>query len=156
MDAALHWLHLLAAAVWVGGNLAMALAVQPALRLTLGPAARGPVYKEIGRRFARVQWACWAILLSTGLQKLWGLRETPAVFQGPFGRILGAKLCLVAAMVALTLAHGKVWGPRLLAMRPGDAAYAQTAARMAFWGRVNALVMVGIVGCAALLRYHPW
>lgn len=156
LDLAFHWLHLLAAAVWVGGNLAVGLVVQPALRKSLSPEARSPVYREIGRRFAVVQWSCWAVLLGTGLHKLWGLRAVPEVFAGPFGAILGAKLCLVGAMAGLTLAHGKVWGPRLLSLSPRDPEYARTAARMALWGRVNAGLLVLIVGCAALLRYNPW
>jgi putative copper export protein len=156
MDALVHWLHLMAAAVWVGGNLAVALVVQPALRAVLPPERRLPVYRLIGRRFSALQWACWAVLLATGLQKLWGLRTTPSVFAGPFGAILAVKLCLVGAMVALSLAHARVWGPRLLALRPGAPGFAETAARMAFWGRVNAGLMAVIVGCGALLRYHPW
>lgn len=151
-----HWLHLLAAAVWVGGNLAVALVVQPALRRTLPPEARGPVFRAIGARFAVVQWTCWSVLLATGLLKLWRLSVVPGVFSSPFGAILGVKLCMIAAMVVLSLIHGKVWGPRLLAMRPGEPAYAATAVRMAFWGRVNAGLMVLIVGCAALLRFNPW
>lgn len=156
LDAVVHWLHLLAAALWVGGNLAVALVVQPALRQALPPEARAPVYRLLGRRFAALQWSCWAVLLATGGHKLWGLRTAPAVFAGPFGAILGVKLCLVAAMVGLSLAHGKVWGPRLLELSPRDPAFAAAAARLAFWGRVNAGLMVLIVGCAALLRYQPW
>lgn len=151
-----HWLHLLAAAVWVGGNLAMALAVQPALRAALTPESRMAVYREIGRRFSAVQWACWAVLLTTGLHKLWVLYAVPGAFGGAFGAILAAKLCLVSAMVALSLLHGLRWGPRMLSLTPRDPAFAATAGRMAFWGRVNGALMVLIVGCAALLRYNPW
>ena len=40
LDLLLHWLHLLAAALWVGGNLAIGYVVQPALRKTLEPRQR--------------------------------------------------------------------------------------------------------------------
>ena len=59
-------------------------------------------------------------------------------------------------MVALSLLHGKVWGPRLLELSPRDPNFGPTVARMALWGRVNAALLVMIVGCAAMLRYHPW
>lgn len=155
-DLLVHALHLLAAALWVGGNLAVALVVQPALRRSLAPEARLAAYREIGRRFTALQWAAWAILLATGGYKLWGLRTTPEVFAGVFGAILAAKLCLVAAMAALSLLHAYRWGPRLLELSPSDPAFAPLAARMALWGRVNALLLVAIVGAAAALRFNPW
>lgn len=156
LDVVLHWLHLLAAALWVGGNLAVALVVQPALRASLEPRARLSVYREVGRRFSVLQWSSWAVLLATGLFKLWGLRATPDVFYGPFGRILAVKLCLVGAMGVLSLLHAYRWGPRLLRLTPGEPAYAAVAATMAFWGRVNAGLLVLIVGAASLLRFNPW
>lgn len=156
VDLAVHWLHLLAAALWVGGSLAVGVVVQPALRKTLEPRQRMAVFRELGRRFAVVQWSCWTILLATGLHKLWGLRGTPEVFSGPFGAILTAKLCMVGAMAALTLLHGRRWGPRLLSLPPGDPAHAALSSRIAFWGRVNAALLVLIVGAAALLRFNPW
>lgn len=156
LQAAAHWLHLLAAMLWVGGSLAVALVVQPVLRATLSPEARAPVYAAVGKRFSVLQWWCWGVLLVTGLYKLWVLSVVPDVFAGPYGKVLSVKLCLVGSMVVLSLLHGKVWGPSLLSLSPRDPLYKRSAARMAFWGRVNAALMVMIVGCAALLRYGGW
>jgi uncharacterized membrane protein len=148
-----HWLHLLAAALWVGGNLAVGYVVQPALRKTLEPRQRMAVFREIGRRFSYVQWACWSVLLVTGAHKLLG---RGVIFEGAFGLILSVKLCLVGAMATLSLLHGLYWGPRLLSLPAADPAYPLIAGRMAFWGRVNAVLLVFIVGAAALLRFNPW
>ncbi|MBI4376558.1 MAG: CopD family protein [Elusimicrobia bacterium] len=156
LDLAAHWLHLLAAALWVGGNLAVALVVQPALRSALAAESRMAAYREIGWRFSILQWSSWAVLLGTGLFKLWGLRATPEVFAGVFGAILGAKLCLIAAMAVLSLLHAYRWGPLLLSLPPSHPAFQENTARMAFWGRVNAALLVGIIGLAAALRFNPW
>lgn len=153
-DAVIHWLHLMAAIVWVGGTLFTSLVVQPVLRARLSEDARMGVYREVGRRLTAVQWTTWGVLLATGSIKLWSLRETPEVFLGPFGKILGVKLTLVACMVSLSLIHTYVWGPALVGGDP--AGRAALVRRAAFWGKVNAVLMMGIVFCAALLRYNPW
>lgn len=156
LDAAVHWLHLMAAIIWVGGTLFTSLVVQPALRAALAEDRRFAVYADIGRRLSAVQWTTWSVLFATGLWKLWSVRTTPEVFFGPFGKILAAKLALVAVMVALSLVHSLSWGPALTRGSLTPPARAALARRTAFWGRLNAVVMVSIVFCGALLRYNPW
>ncbi len=156
LDATVHWLHLMAAIIWVGGTLFTSLVVQPCLRATLSEDRRFAVYSEIGRRLSVVQWATWSVLLVTGVWKLWSVSATPEVFYGPFGRILAVKLSLVAVMVALSLAHSLSWGPALTRGTMAPAVRVALARRVAFWGRINGLVMLGIVFCAVLLRYNPW
>ena len=156
LDATVHWLHLMAAVLWVGGTLVVSLAIHPVLRKVLDEDARAAVYAEAGKRMIALQWWCWGVLLATGLYKLWGLRTTPEVFLGPFGKILAVKLTLVAAMVALSLIHALAWGPALTGGRLPPAERAALARRAAFWGKINGLLMAGIVFCAALLRYNPW
>lgn len=152
--AAVHWLHLMAAILWVGGTLFTSLVVQPVLRARLPESERMAVYREMGLRLTKVQWATWAVLGATGAWKLWSLRETPDVFLGPFGRILAVKLTLVAGMAALSLIHTFVWGPALVS--GPSAERAALVRRAAFWGKINGLLMVAIVFCAALLRFNPW
>lgn len=151
-----HWLHLMAAMLWVGGTLATSLMLHPALKMALAEGDRLKVYGALGARLSRLQWATWGILLSTGVWKLWQVRTTPEVFFGPFGHILAVKLILVAAMVALSLAHAAVWGPALVSRELGATERAALARRAALWGRVNGLLMIAIVFCGVLLRYNPW
>jgi putative copper export protein len=61
------YLHVLAATVWVGGQLTLAGLV-PGLR-ALGPDAP----KTVARRFNRIAWPAFAVLFLTGL---WNLSET--------------------------------------------------------------------------------
>ena len=155
-DAIVHWLHLTAAIIWVGGTLFTSIVVQPVLRASLTEDRRLAVYAEMGRRLSAVQWTTWSVLLLTGLYKLWGVHETPEVFYGPFGRILTVKLSFVAVMVALSLVHSLSWGPALTHGGLAPAARAALGRRAAFWGRINGLVMLAIVFCAVMLRYNPW
>jgi len=61
------FLHVLAATVWVGGQLTLAGLV-PGLR-ALGPDAP----RTVARRFNRIAWPAFAVLFLTGL---WNLSET--------------------------------------------------------------------------------
>jgi putative copper export protein len=154
MDILIHWLHLMAAIIWVGGTFAISLAVQPALRRFLKDSSRFDIYREIGARFKIVMWVCWLTLLGTGLLKLWEIRDTPSIFFGPWGRILAIKLCLVACMVVLTLLHTYSWGPRLMETTGTDATASRVLiVKMAFWGKVNLVILAGIIFCATALRF---
>lgn len=152
----IHWLHLMAAIVWVGGVLFTSLVLQPVLRVSIPPEQRLALYREVGKRFSPLQWGLWGALIASGSVKLWGLRGTPQVFYGPFGRILAAKLALILAMGAVSVAHAYWWGPALVAAGPAHPQYGALARRSAFWGKVNVLLLLAIVYCAALLRFNPW
>ena len=154
--AIVHWLHLTAAVLWVGGTLATSLVVHPVLRSALGERERLAVYRGVGARFTVVQWTTWAVLLLTGSWKLWEVRTSPELFFGPFGKILAVKLSLVAAMAALSFLHSVVWGPILVDETVPAAERAALARRAAFWGRINGALMLAIVFCAVLLRFNPW
>ena len=60
------FLHVLAATIWVGGQLVLA-ALVPVLR-------RAGVVTEAARRFNRVAWAAFAVLVATGI---WNIAATP-------------------------------------------------------------------------------
>jgi putative copper export protein len=57
-------LHVLAATVWVGGQIVMAGLVEPSRRL----GAEAP--KELARAFARLAWPAYAVLVLTGFWNL--------------------------------------------------------------------------------------
>jgi uncharacterized membrane protein len=142
-----HWLHVLAAVLWVGGTLCLSLVVQPALRRVLGENERRAVYRVVGERLNVLQWGTWSVLLATGVWKLWLL--------GSFGRVLAVKLALVAAMVVLSLLHALAWGPALVSGTLAEPERAVLAGRAAFWGKVNAALLLAIVFCGVLLLVRP-
>jgi len=95
------FLHLLAAAVWVGGQIVLA-ALVPALR------AAGPdVPAAAARAFSRVAWPAFAVLLVTGA---WNLAA--ASDDGPGQGLLLAKLTVVAASGASAYLHARATTPR--------------------------------------------
>jgi putative copper export protein len=109
------YLHVLAAAVWVGGQLTLAGLV-PALRAISSDAPRA-----VARRFNRIAWPAFAVLVITGL---WNLFDVNVGDQSTSYQVtLFVKLLVVALS--------------------GIGAFAHTTARsrtaLAVWGAVAGL-----------------
>jgi putative copper export protein len=78
--------HVLAAAVWVGGQLTLA-ALVPALR-----GFGGEITKTSAQRFNRVAWPAFAVLVATGV---WNMVAERDQIKGRYRTTLSIKLCLV-------------------------------------------------------------
>jgi putative copper export protein len=109
-------LHILAAMTWVGGMATFVLAVMPYIRRQ-DPAVRSAFISWFGHRFGQVSWTCFAVLAVTGAFNLWmrGVRVDdvlrPEWRATMFGRLLVAKLALVAVALAVCVAHTRVRSP---------------------------------------------
>lgn len=116
MLAAARVVHVLSAAVWVGGTVFLVAVAVPYAR-SLGPEQRTTVASVIGRRFRPVAWTALAGLVLSGLfmlQEL-GYLEPGALAGTPDGRLMLAKLVLVAVLIVLSAIHDFVLGPRTVA-----------------------------------------
>lgn len=99
--------HVLAASVWVGGQLVLAGLV-PGLR-RLDP----ELPRAVARRFALIAWPAFAVLVVTGI---WNLVEAPVTWHGRYGATLMAKIAVVAASGLSAFAHGRSRSRRGLAV----------------------------------------
>ena len=118
-ESIVFWIHLLAAATWVGSQVFMFVAVVPALR-TLDEATRHRAVLVLNRRFAWLGWGALALLVLTGIDNVIDRqRDTDLVFDFDFryAWIFVVKLALVAVVIALTAVHTYVVGPRLMALQ---------------------------------------
>ena len=103
------FLHVMAATVWVGGQLTLAGLV-PGLR-KLSPEAP----RAVGRRFAMIAWPAFGVLVATGIWNILALRPT---LTGAYGVTLMLKITVVALSGISAWAHGvsksqvglAVWG----------------------------------------------
>jgi len=80
-------LHVLAAAVWVGGQITLAGLVPTAREL--GPQAP----RALARAFARMQWPAYAVLVATGF---WNVGAAGSGRATAWQAVLGAKIAVVA------------------------------------------------------------
>ena len=106
METLRLFLHVLAATVWVGGQIVLAAAV-PALRRAGADAPRAAA-----RAYSRVAWPAFAVLVATGI---WNVAASDDRTDGD-SRTLGVKLLLVAASGAAAYVHARAGTTRLRAV----------------------------------------
>jgi len=107
-----RFVHVLAAMVWVGGQLTLTVMLLPVIRARLGPAERGAVMREVGRRFGIFTLTVFLPLqVATGVLLAWHRGVTLAALTDPgYGRTLLAKLVVVTLVMAISGVHG--WAQR--------------------------------------------
>lgn len=98
---AMDWLHLISVSVWGGSLIATTLLIFPRLvRTDISGRA------EFAQRFSRVAGCALAGVLLSGTYDAWQMLPAISAFwENPYGRLLGIKLLLVAAMVAFDAVH---------------------------------------------------
>lgn len=97
LDSLRTMLHLIAVAVWVGGQIVLA-GVVPALRQS-SPS----VLPIIARSFARIAWPAMVLIIFTGV---WGLSDINAPERSTdYLATFGIKMILVGAAVVATIIH---------------------------------------------------
>jgi putative copper export protein len=95
------FLHVLAATVWVGGQLTLA-ALVPVLR-GLGT----EVSRTAARRFNQVAWPAFAVLLLTGV---WNVLAERSKISGSYETTLVVKLVVVAISGVTAFLHARARG----------------------------------------------
>lgn len=113
------FLHVLSAAVWVGGQLTLA-ALVPALRAASPDAPRAAAHA-----FNRVAWGAFGVLVLTGV---WNVAAEAGDTTGGYDAALAAKLLAVAASGGAAYLHTRARSPRQRGMYGGLSALAAIAA----------------------------
>ena len=154
------WLHILAAAIWIGGMAFLVLVLVPVTRMAEYRTVAARLVQDTGVRFRWVGWGCLALLLSSGAINLgyrgfgWAHVRNGTIFQGPFGRVLGVKLLLVTLILLFSALHDFFIGPKatILAQSAPHTSSAIRARWQASWlGRVNLLLGLIVVALGILL-----
>src|SRR5690606_8785911 len=159
------WSHILAAMVWIGGSVFIALVLVPALRRPEFAAVFSPVLRRNVLRFRIIGWVCLTVLVISGLANLalrgfplWGLVDG-SLYQGVFGRILAIKLLVVAFILFISALHDFYLGPRavIVILNEPNSAEAKKARKVAsLMGRITLLAGLAVTALAvALVRGWP-
>lgn len=92
------FLHVAAATVWVGGQLTLAGLV-PGLRALGADAPRA-----VARRFNRIAWPAYAVLVATGV---WNIVALDPDWGSDYGQTVMVKIAVVAASGLSALLHAR-------------------------------------------------
>jgi putative copper export protein len=160
-DTAIRSLHLIGAAVWVGGMVMLALAVGAARR-TVAESERIALFRSLGRRFLVAGGIAMVVLIATGTDMASDrLPSWSDLTDTDYGEHLLQKLGVVTLVIALTLFHSLVQGPALSRLReqaaadPEDEALRREirrkAARSGIVSAINLVATLAILVLAARL-----
>lgn len=103
MQTALVAVHLLAAAVWVGGVVALVFVGVPVVR-TLEGESRAQAMRLLGERWRPIGWSALGVAALTGL---------PLAAEHGVDALVAVKATLVALLAALSYVHDYRLGPAL-------------------------------------------
>lgn len=106
-DAIRLSLHVIAATIWVGGQLVLA-ALVPTLRV-FGT----EVPKAAARRFNQVAWPAFGVLVATGI---WNVAVENGHQSGAYRSVLIAKIAVVIVSGAAAYLHIRAREPRFIAL----------------------------------------
>ena len=120
------FLHVLAATVWVGGQLTLAGLV-PGLRSLSSDAPR-----IVARRFNAMAWAAFAVLVATGIWNILAIRPD---WSSSYGTTLIVKLVVVAVSGIAAALHAR----------------ARSSAGLAAFGALSGLSALGALFLGVLL-----
>jgi putative copper export protein len=101
------FLHVLAATIWVGGQITLA-ALVPVLR-RLGT----EIPRAAARRFNQVAWPAFAVLVVTGI---WNIAAVHAQIHGAYETTLVVKLIVVIISGVTAALHARARNPRWIAV----------------------------------------
>lgn len=114
-DTLMWMLHLLGGAVWLGGLAGLLLLALPG---AVDPARRGAFWGRSIRRFSTAAMSCVAAISLSGLFLYWehvdGLGQLTSTM---YGRVLGVKILIFGALLALGMVNQFWLHPRIEALR---------------------------------------
>jgi uncharacterized membrane protein len=135
--------HLLAAAVWVGGSIALVFAGVPAIR-TLEGEPRGRAMRELGLRWRPLGYGALLVAILTGVELA---RRDWDTARDPFEAVLWTKVALTGGLVLASYLHNFVYGPRLQAeIRAGRAEKTRPTLVVVGWTSLALTITVPILG----------
>ncbi len=109
-QAILTWIHLLAAAIWVGGSIFIGIIFSPILKtITTSTEERIQIMIKVGKRFNKVAVPSLIILMITGLYNSHLLLSKPDLLMATsYGIFLTIKVVLVIALIITYAVHVRV------------------------------------------------
>jgi len=109
-QAIITWIHLVSAAIWVGGSLFIGIIFSPLLKTIANSLEeRMQIMIRVGRRFNKIAVPSLIILMATGLYNSHVLLSKPELLIATsYGIFLIIKIILVVALIIIYAIHVRV------------------------------------------------
>lgn len=148
------FIHILAAIFWIGGMLFTSAVLVPVSRHKLLKNKKGAFFTLIGKKFSRISWVLFIVLIITGVTNLLarGYPFSTLITAGFWNSYLGSKLFiklyLFGAVLIISGIHDFYAGPKaaqLIDEQP-DGAKTKRMQKLSSWlGRLNLVLGLGIL-----------
>ena len=109
-QAILTWIHLVSAAIWVGGSLFIGIVFSPLLKtMTNSLQERMQIMIRVGKRFNKIAVPALLIMMATGLYNSHLILGKPTIlFETSYGQFLIIKIILVIILIIIYAIHVRV------------------------------------------------
>ena len=156
-QAIITWVHLVSAAIWVGGGLFLGVVLAPILKKTsMSLEERIALMVKVGRRFNRIAVPSLIILIATGLYNSHQLLAKPDLLFGTsYGEFLVIKIILVIAVIITFAVHVRIIRKdvedKILSKQMSEHEIQKLRKKIIILGEVMSVLSVAILFFAALL-----
>ena len=153
----LTWIHLIAAAIWVGGSIFIGVVFSPILKsITTSIEERIQIMIKVGKRFNKVAIPSLIILMATGLYTSHPLLSNPhLLLETTYGTFLVVKIALVICLVITYAIHVRIIRKevedRIMSKQMPVQEIQQLRKKIIILGEVTVILSVVILFFAALL-----
>ena len=156
-QALITWIHLVAAAIWVGGSLFIGIVFSPLLKtMTNSIEERMQIMIRVGKRFNKIAVPSLIILMITGLYTSHVLLSKPdLLISTSYGTFLIIKIILVIALIVTYAVHVRVIRKdveeKIMSNQMPEAEIKKLRKKIIILGEITVVLSVAILFFASLL-----
>jgi uncharacterized membrane protein len=156
-QAILTWIHLISAAIWVGGSLFIGVVFSPLLKtMSSSIEERLGIMIKVGKRFNKIAIPSLAILIITGLYNSQALLSKPdLLFATSYGVFLTVKIILVIALIITYTVHVRIIRKdveeKIMSKQMPQEQIQKLRKKIIILGEVTVVISVAILFFASLL-----
>ena len=156
-QAILTWIHLISAAIWVGGSLFIGVVFSPLLKtMSSSLEERLGIMIKVGKRFNKIAIPSLVILIITGLYNSQALLSKPdLLFATSYGVFLTVKIILVIALIITYTVHVRIIRKdveeKIMSKQMPQEQIQKLRKKIIILGEVTVVISVAILFFASLL-----
>lgn len=151
------WIHLVSAAIWVGGSIFLGVVLAPILKtMYTSHEERIQLMTRVGRRFNKIAVPSLLVLIATGIYNSRNILNNPEfLLSTDYGLYLIVKILLVILLVIVFLVHVRIIRKdvedKIMAGEMSQAQLQRLRKKIIILGEVTVIISVAILFFAAAL-----
>jgi len=151
------WIHLVSAAIWVGGSIFLGVVLAPILKtMYASHEERIQLMIRVGRRFNKIAVPSLLVLIATGIYNSRNILSNPEfLLSTDYGLYLIVKILLVVLLIIVFLIHVRIIRKdvedRIMAKGMSQAQLQRLRKKIIILGEVTVIISVAILFFAAAL-----